>query len=177
MIKLKRTYDEVSFYELETAKNYALNKIKKQKIKTEDITNFIKQVNDAKDFRELPPILNNYRYLDFDSLSYGNEYYCEEVDTIGEIKDMYKGQYAAIEVYAPNDTGEHMPSFFHTDNCHSPEEWEQEYDDYSDVVFYELMNEEEYNYSILANGDATADFTDWYGDKNAKVLCIMLEDN
>ena len=49
------------------------------------------------------------------------------------------------------------------------------YTDESEVGFYEVMNEEEYDNSILANGEIRADFESWYGDKNAKVLCIMLE--
>jgi hypothetical protein len=38
------------------------------------------------------------------------------------------------------------------------------------------MSEEEYDHSILANTSDKADFIDWYGDKDAKVLCIMLAD-
>lgn len=44
-----------------------------------------------------------------------------------------------------------------------------------EVGLYELMNEEEYNNTLMANGDIYADFEDWYGDKDAKVLCIMIK--
>ena len=47
MIKLKRTYDGVSYYDLDSAKNYLTLKLKKQKIKTEDIINYISEVNNA----------------------------------------------------------------------------------------------------------------------------------
>ncbi len=38
------------------------------------------------------------------------------------------------------------------------------------------MDEEEYNSTILANSDMYADFADWYGDKNSKVLIIALHE-
>lgn len=42
------------------------------------------------------------------------------------------------------------------------------------VLDYELMTEEEYDRTILGNACISADFADWYGDKNAKVLCVLL---
>ena len=38
----------------------------------------------------------------------------------------------------------------------------------------QLMDEEEYDSTILANAMYDADFEDWYGDKNAKVLVVVL---
>lgn len=38
------------------------------------------------------------------------------------------------------------------------------------------MDEESYEQSILANADLRANFEDWYGNKDAKVLCMMLAD-
>ena len=55
--------------------------------------------------------------------------------------------------------------------------WFQEYDDYSEVSFYKLMNETEFNNSFFTDTDYKADFEELYGDKDAKVLCIMLADN
>lgn len=37
------------------------------------------------------------------------------------------------------------------------------------------MDEEEYNETILANSGVKADFDDWYDDKEAKVLVIVLD--
>ena len=51
----------------------------------------------------------------------------------------------------------------------------QNYDDDMEVGLYELMDEEEYNNTIMANCDIYADFEDWYGDKDAKVLCVMIK--
>ncbi len=38
----------------------------------------------------------------------------------------------------------------------------------------ELMDEEEYGNTILANSSMYADFEDWYGCKDAKVLVVVL---
>ena len=38
----------------------------------------------------------------------------------------------------------------------------------------QLMDEEEYDNTLLANSCTSADFEDWYGDKDAKVLVVVL---
>lgn len=38
------------------------------------------------------------------------------------------------------------------------------------------MDEEEYNSTIMGNSCEDADFEDWYGDKDAKVLVIVLDE-
>lgn len=43
------------------------------------------------------------------------------------------------------------------------------------MELYSLMDETEYNNSILANTDTYADFANWYDDKNAKVLCALIK--
>lgn len=91
--------------------------------------------------------------------------------TIKEVKEMYKGQYCEIEVYKPNSGGNHYPNHFHTDNC----KFTEEFTDESEVELYELMDEEDYNHSIMANTSEYADFEGWYGNKEVKVLCIMLK--
>lgn len=42
---------------------------------------------------------------------------------------------------------------------------------------YEIMDEEDYNNSVLANSCMSADFKDWYSNKNAKVLVINLPES
>ncbi len=91
--------------------------------------------------------------------------------TLAEIKEMYKGEYVEMEVYRPISYGRQYPNHFHTDNCRSVEN----YSDSEVVGLYELMDEDDYDASILANGCIYADFEGWYGDKNAKILCIMLK--
>ena len=91
--------------------------------------------------------------------------------TIKEVKEMYKGQYDELEVYSTWNVGEHYPNHFHTDNCKSTEE----YTDESEVGLYELMDEEDYNRSIMANASDYADFGELYDNKGAKILCIMIK--
>ena len=91
--------------------------------------------------------------------------------TIKEVKEMYKGQYDEIEVYSTGNVGRHYPNHFHTDNCRFTEE----YTDESEVGLYELMDEEDYDRSIMANCSEHADFGEWYDNKDAKVLCIMIK--
>lgn len=50
-----------------------------------------------------------------------------------------------------------------------------DYTEDMEVGLHELMDEEDYNQSLLAGCDITADFEDWYGDRNAKILCIMIK--
>lgn len=38
--------------------------------------------------------------------------------TIAEVKELYKGKYAEIDVYEPISRGEYYPKQFHTDNCY-----------------------------------------------------------
>lgn len=84
--------------------------------------------------------------------------------TVAEVKEMYKNRdYVDMEVY----TGDH----FHTDFC----KWTDEYSDDSEVKGWSLMDEEEYNNTILANACPQADFEEWYDDKNAKVLVLLIE--
>lgn len=46
----------------------------------------------------------------------------------------------------------------------------------TEIYDYEIMDEEDYERTICANSDVFADFEEWYGDKNAKVLVIMLDE-
>lgn len=81
------------------------------------------------------------------------------MQTVKSVKEMYNGKYDAIEVY----TGDH----FHTDFC-------EETDDFGDnnvVTAYELMDEESYSSSILAN--CSVRFDDIH-DKKDKVLCLLI---
>ena len=60
---------------------------------------------------------------------------------------------------------------FHTDNIRDYTE-----DDYLDkeVLFHQLYDEDHYDKTILANSCVSADFGEWYDDKNATVLCILV---
>ena len=91
--------------------------------------------------------------------------------TVNEAKELYKNEYVEVEIYEPLSTGQHCPSRFHTDNCRAVDD----YDEDAEAGLVELMGEDDYNHTLLANGDICADFDDWYGDKEAKVLCVMLK--
>lgn len=91
--------------------------------------------------------------------------------SIKELKEMFKGEYDNIEIYSPVGVGKHYPSFFHTDNCNFLDET---YSDSTRIGLYELMGEGEYNNSIMANASEYINFSECYGKKNAKILCLML---
>lgn len=92
--------------------------------------------------------------------------------TVKEVKAMFSGEYADCEVYEAKSHGAHYPNYFRASNC----DYTDEYNDNSEVGLWELMNEEDYNYSLYAEVNSEADFGEWLGDKNAKILCIMLAD-
>ena len=79
--------------------------------------------------------------------------------TIKDIKKMYQGQYSEIEVYSGDS--------FHTDSC-------QPVDDYKDnfvVKKWQLMDEEDYNSTILANCGIR--FEEIH-EKIDKILCLLI---
>jgi hypothetical protein len=95
--------------------------------------------------------------------------------TIKEVKELVNGKYVDVEYYKSKTFGKYFPNHFHTDNCMMVELGEgNNYSEDSNVAFYELMNEEDYNTSLYSNCSIVANFEEWYNDKNAKVLCIML---
>lgn len=79
--------------------------------------------------------------------------------TIKDIKKIYQGQYSDIEVYSGDS--------FHTDSC-------QPVDDYKDnfvVKKWQLMDEEDYNSTILANCGIR--FEEIH-EKIDKILCLLI---
>lgn len=98
-------------------------------------------------------------------------------DIINQLADL-KNQASDVEIYHPRCVNSNM--HFHTDTVKCADLSYNEAIDYikmnnweaSDILF-ELMSEEEYNRTLCANCDSF-DFEDIYGDKNAKVLCIIL---
>ena len=89
---------------------------------------------------------------------------------IKELKELLKKQkkeYVDIEVYKFNS----IKKSIHTDYINSVENYTDEYE----IEDYELMNEYDYNHSILANACEEANFSEWYDDNNAIVLVIILK--
>lgn len=81
--------------------------------------------------------------------------------TIRDVKEMFGDKFFDYEVYEGKR--------FHTDFCRSTEE----YSDEDEVETWELVDEEGYNNTILANASPAADFDEWYGDQNVKILLIL----
>jgi hypothetical protein len=88
-----------------------------------------------------------------------------------EVKKM-AAQAAEVEIYRFNQADRYIRGI-HTDNTacvdmsvgNLPDEF---------TGRVELMDEEEYGNTILANSSMDADFEDWYGSKDAKVLVVVL---
>lgn len=93
--------------------------------------------------------------------------------TVGEVKELYKGEYVDLEVYKPLSRGHYYPNCFHGDNCVSlgDDSPHGNYTEDMEAGLYELMDEEEYNNTIMANVDK-----DEYIQKmTMSALLILLE--
>ena len=84
--------------------------------------------------------------------------------TIKEIKELYKNEFTNFEVY--RFVGKRH--VIHTDFVEEAED----YNDESEVVSHQLMNEDDYNSTIYSN--CSDKFADIY-DKNDKVLVIVIK--
>lgn len=88
-----------------------------------------------------------------------------------EVKKM-AAQAAEVEIYRFNKADRYIRGI-HTDNTAC---MDMKVDDLPDEFKGEvqLMDEEEYENTLLANSSMSADFESWYGDKDAKVLVVVL---
>lgn len=91
--------------------------------------------------------------------------------TIGEVKNMFKDQYADVEYYRNIFNCTHQIDF-NLEHCTGVDACEV--NDDMEAVSYQLADEDTYNKTVLANSEIAADFEDWYGDVTAKVLCILM---
>lgn len=92
--------------------------------------------------------------------------------TIKEVKEHYRGQYVECEIYRFTDFTHRVHSDFISDDIE-----DELYNENEEVLYEELMDEEEYGMTVIANTDTVADFADWFGDKNAQILVIILSEN
>jgi len=77
----------------------------------------------------------------------------------------------SVEIYQYSDFTHRI----HSDFIQSDGELEYIYQLPSEVdCDYELMDEERYNNTILANCGLAVNFETWYGNKNAEILVIVL---
>lgn len=94
--------------------------------------------------------------------------------TIKEVKEYYKGKYTDCEIYRWCDNRNKK---VHTDYiCETDDMINDIYNENEEVEFDSLMDEKEYDMTINANSGIKADFGEWYDDKNAKVLVIVLNE-
>lgn len=91
--------------------------------------------------------------------------------TVKEIREIInKEKYVECEIYKYNGSRRSI----HTDFIISTDAEIEDVEIQELEADYELLNEEEYNNTIYANCGEYADFAEWYGDKDAKVLVIVL---
>ena len=91
--------------------------------------------------------------------------------TVRDIKKELEGKYAACEVYEYcNENYQRMHGDFLNYIDEEDTDDRKLFDDFS----YELMDEEEYDNTIMANCCDSGDFEYCYGDKDAKVLIIIV---
>lgn len=87
---------------------------------------------------------------------------------LATIRELLKScNFDDYEIYEEWDSGHHNP--FHTDNIHPLDEVDLD----MIVTDYEVMDQDEYNNTILANTCEFADFKEWYDDADARVLVII----
>ena len=86
---------------------------------------------------------------------------------INEVKEFKNGSFTAVEVYKATDNG-YYSSDFHGDFIVELED----YTGKEEVKKWTIMDEEDYNNSILAN--CSVEFEEIY-EKNDKILVIVIE--
>lgn len=91
--------------------------------------------------------------------------------TVGEVKNMFKDQYADVEYYKNAFNWVHQIDF-NMEHCTGVDACEV--NDDMEATAYQLADKNMYDKTVLANSEIAADFEDWYGSEDAKVLCILL---
>lgn len=95
---------------------------------------------------------------------------------VEEIKQVAKeNNCVEIEVYKFKDKSHHIHTDFVEFVCFGGD---SEFDLIPESAFesYEVMNEGEYDRTLHANTER-ADFNEWYGNKDAKVMVVMLKED
>lgn len=92
--------------------------------------------------------------------------------TVKKIIEQEKGNYVEYEVWKYSDRTRRLHTDFidNVDEVYSLDVYEN-----IEALGYQLMDENNYEHTICANDSMKADFKTWYGNKDAKVLVIMLD--
>lgn len=86
--------------------------------------------------------------------------------TVREVIASNRGKCVDVEIYRYNSIKKIIATdFIESVECEAETE----------VETWELMNELEYEQSVMSNTGEKADFEAWYDDKNAKVLVIIVK--
>lgn len=94
--------------------------------------------------------------------------------TVAELIEQEKDSFDTFEVWKYLDKTRRL----HTDFIKNlDEEYGEDVWGKVEVKDFYIMDEEEYDETILINSSERADFTMWYGKKDAKVLVILLDYN
>ena len=88
--------------------------------------------------------------------------------TIREVKELYRGEYADIEVYVP--TSFRCSDPFHTDAVRGTDD----YSDDSEVITYSNKDKEDYISSLYANCDMPWKWEDCFNPED-RILCILIK--
>lgn len=93
--------------------------------------------------------------------------------TLKELKEIENfNDYAAVEMYRPSfDNNDNRSYAFKTDFIDYCDDAKDE----EEVIRWQSFGEDEYNNSINANNSLNDDFEELYGNKNAKVLVILIK--
>ena len=91
--------------------------------------------------------------------------------TVSEVKELYDYDFTEVEVYVPKSIDNNYPVIFTADNCIQIDN----YEDDEEVGLYQLMDEAAYNQYLKTGCVKHIDFENYYGYKDAKVLCVMLK--
>lgn len=97
---------------------------------------------------------------------------------IREILEEYRGKYEEVEIYKYTGKRHDIHGDFIEDIWCLDGDYSYSIDDLLNVetVDYELMDEQEYNSSVLANTSEYIKFDDIFTIKDAKILVIMLDE-
>ena len=90
--------------------------------------------------------------------------------TIFDLRKELSGKYKDMEIYKA--VSANQINDYQTDNLEPMENDEVEWDIPVEVAYYTMMDEEEYNSTILANNSETVDFDDLYDSKKFNRVVI-----
>jgi len=94
--------------------------------------------------------------------------------TINEIINEHQ-DVAVVEVYASIGKGPYFPDHIHESNCNPVYSYSKDRE--REHILYRVMNARTYEETMLADSCIEADFAEWFGNRDAKVLVILIEED